>query len=70
MPNKEDLEGAVDSIVRLEETFLIPPSDMRKGIFGRSQSFRYLNGLFSFNYSMISVQIKSRKDKYLIIIKT
>ena len=48
LPTSEDLIGAAESIIRLEETFLISTWDMRKGVFGDSQSFRFLNGLLSF----------------------
>ena len=46
MPDEEDYRGAVTSLIRLEDTYLLSPADIRKGEFGTSKSMRKLNGLF------------------------
>lgn len=44
MPTEEDYRGAITALIRLEDTYLLTPSDIRAGVFGKSKSMRPLNG--------------------------
>lgn len=44
MPDEEDYRGAVTSLIRLEDTYLLTPKDIRNGEFGKSKAMRKLNG--------------------------
>lgn len=44
MPDEDDYRGAVTSLIRLEDTYLLTPKDIRNGEFGKSKSMRKLNG--------------------------
>lgn len=46
MPGEEDYRGAITALIRLEDTYLLKPRDVRKGVFGKSKAMRRLNGLF------------------------
>ncbi len=44
LPNGDDFTGAVRALLRLQDIYLLSPSEMSKGVFWHSKSFRPLNG--------------------------
>lgn len=49
IPYEVDYYGSIQALIRLEDTYLLTPSDVRKGEYKNWKAFRALNGLlFSF----------------------
>lgn len=44
LPEEEDYNGAIDALNRIQDTYLLPTSEIRKGLIGEYQSVRSLNG--------------------------
>lgn len=43
-PNTDDHKGAINAIIRLQDTYQLAASQVRLGVFKSSKSFRQLNG--------------------------
>jgi len=46
LPTEVDYTGAIEALQRLQDTYLLNSTDIRKGIIGKYHSFRHLDGFY------------------------